>query len=566
MTETHAYPWLAHYPANIHWDAALKPHPLYRLLDEAAEAFGSRPGIDFMDRTFTFREIADKATRLAAALQGIGVGKGHRVGLFLPNCPQFVIAYYAILKAGGIVVNFNPLYSAKDIKHQIEDAGTEIMFTLSLNTLYPKLKEFIGTTPLKTVVVCDLQEALPLYKGLLFPFLKKNEIAEVPQDANHKRFSELLNTKAPLAPVAVSPEQDVAVLQYTGGTTGTPKGTMLTHANLYINALQMGLWFEGLKPGEERVLGALPLFHVFAMAAVMNLAVHKGATMILHPRFDMKAVLEDIEKKKPTLMPGVPTMFAAINNYRSLDKYNLSSLKMCISGGAPLPLEVKQRFEQVTGCKLVEGYGLTESAPVAAVNPLFGKNKSGSIGLPVPGTILEVISLEDHITPMKTKEVGEICIRGPQVMKGYWQKPEDTAQVLRGDRLHTGDVGYVDEEGYFFIVDRLKELILVGGYNVYPRNIEEEIYKHPDVLEAAVIGVPDPLRGQIVKAYVVKQENSLLDGIKLKQFLRDKLAPFAQPSRIEFRTALPKTLIGKIAKKELLAEEMEKKHDVVEEM
>ena len=556
MPSMRPYSWLKSYPANIDWHAPLSTHPLYQLLDEAEDRYAEHTAIEFKGRRYTYRELGEQVRRLSGGLASIGVGRGVNVGLFLPNCPQFVISYYAILKAGGTVVNYNPLYSGDEIRHQAKDSATEIMVTLALKALYPKVAACLGTTPVKKIIVSDLQEALPLAKRIAYPIAHKQDIASIPSDSQHVRFTDLMNGNHPLPHVTIHPESDVAVLQYTGGTTGVPKGAILTHANLYANAQQCGLWFTGLKHGHETIVGALPLFHVFAMATVMNLAIRTGSAMLLYPRFDMKEVLHDIHSKHPTLMPGVPTMFAAITNFRHIGKYNLTSLKMCMSGGGPLPAEIKAGFERITHCKLVEGYGLTESSPVASANPLFGPNKSGSIGLPFPGTVMEITDLQDQDKVLGAGETGEICISGPQVMRGYLHQLDDSQRVLRGGRLHTGDIGYMDEDGYFFVVDRLKEMIISGGYKIYPRNIEEVLYGHPAIAEAAVIGIPHPERVQAPKVFVVKKEGAEISESDIREYLRAHIAAYAMPQAIEFRESLPKSMIGKILKKELLAEEM----------
>jgi len=359
--------------------------------------------------------------------------------------------------------------------------------------------------------------------------------------------------------VTIDPTLDVAVLQYTGGTTGTPKGAMLTHANLYANTMQTVMWFSKMQAGSERILGVLPLFHVFAMTVVMNAGISQGAELILLPRFRLDTVLQTIHKRRPTLLPGVPTMFAAINGYKRLEKFDLSSLKFCLSGGAPLPMRVKEEFESLTGCKLVEGHGLTETSPVVTVNPLFGAYKEKSVGLPLPRTIVEITALDDPLRVLAPGATGEICIRGPQVMAGYWRRLDETATTTAGGRLHTGDVGHMDEEGYVYITDRAKDLILVGGYNVYPRMVEEAILRHPAVEDVAVCGIPDDYRGETVKAFIVPRRNHTLTMGDLKAFLRDKLAPFEIPRSIAIRATLPRTLVGKIARKELVAEELAKR-------
>lgn len=554
------YPWTRHYPPRLTWAKSFEPRPLYALLDEAAAKYPDNIALDFLDKEYSYARLAEMVDRVASGLRHIGVGPETRVGIFMPNSPQYVIAYYAILKAGGTVVNFNPLYTEHEIEHQIHDSKVEVMFTLNLRILYPKLKPFIGVQGgLRKVVVGFFQEAMPLTKAALYTVAKAKDLYLTPRNEYHVTLNELL-AHDPITPEQVPPiipTEHWAVLQYTGGTTGVPKGAVLTHANLYINTLQSSLWMgEGLNAGEESVLVVLPFFHVFAMTVALNLAIYNGFKIIPHPRFDIKSVLADIQNKRPTMLPGVSTLYATINNYKFLDKYDLTSIKKCISGGGPLPVDVKQRFEELTGCSLVEGYGLTESSPVTHCNPLAGENVAGSIGMPLPGTIAEVISAEDGETVMPVGEIGEICIRGPQVMRGYLNQPEETAKVLRNGRLHTGDLGYVDEKGYFYIVDRLKEMIIVGGYNVYPRNVEEVIYSHAAVAECAVLGFDHPSRGQMIKAYVVLKEGQRLSEDDLKAYLREHITRYAVPHEIEFRDNLPKSGVGKILKKELKAQEL----------
>jgi len=551
-------PWLKRYPENIPWDVTLPEKPLFALLDDAVARFPNNPAVDFLGRTYTYTELSRLVDRAAKGLQAIGVGKGIKVGLFLPNCPQFIIAYYGILKAGGTVVNFSPLYSEPELKHQIEDSHTDIMVTLDLALLYPKMRAMLKTSRLKKLVVGTMQEALPFPKNLLFPLVKRKDIATVERDDRHVPFKQLIANDGAFKPQSIDPREDIAVLQYTGGTTGVSKGAMLTHANLYANTVQASMWFAGLEPGKERMMGVLPFFHVFAMTVVMNLSIMVGAEIVMHPRFELLPVLKDVTRKRPTLMPGVPTMFTAINNLAEIDQYDLSSLKACISGGAPLPLEVKQKFEQMSGCKLVEGYGLTECSPIASCNPLFGVNKEGSIGLPLPGTQIVIVDRETQSRVLPQGEAGEICIVGPQVMKGYWGRPEATADTIRQGRLHTGDVGYLDEDGYTFIIDRMKDLILCGGFNVYPRHVEEAIYQHPAVAEVTVIGIPDDYRGESPKAFIKLKDGQGLTADELMAFLRERLGKHEVPTEIEFRPELPKTMIGKLSKKELVAEEKKK--------
>lgn len=554
-----AHSWLASYPESITWDEHFIGKPLYFLLEDAAAKWPSNIALDFFGKTYSYAKLKDMSDRIARGLQGLGVGKGTRVGLFMPNCPQYVMCYYAILKCGGTVVNFNPLYSHHEIEHQLNDAQVEVMITVNLKATYPKLVEFIGKSSMRHIVVCLFQEAMPLVKGTLFVAAKGKDIVHsFPKDSVHVMLNTLLQSPNLVVSPGVSPNHDIAVLQYTGGTTGVPKGAVLSHTNLYANALQCSRWMDGLEPGNEIMLAVIPFFHVFAMTVAMNLAIANGFTILIHPKFDMKRVLEDILTKKPTIMPGVSTLYATINNYKNIEQYDLSSIKMCISGGGPLPIEVKEKFEALTGCKLAEGYGLTESSPVTSCNPLHGKNITGSIGLPLPGTIMEIIDKDDQTTVLKPGEIGEVCIRGPQVMQGYLGRPDETAKVIKNGRLHTGDLGKMDENGYFYIVDRLKEMIIVGGYNVYPRNIEELLYKHPAIAEAAVVGLEHPTRGQMIKAYMVKKEGAEASESEIKEYLRGNISAYAVPHAFEFRESLPKSMIGKILKKELVAEEKAK--------
>lgn len=548
-----AHLWEKSYPAGVNWDIGLPNQSLPAMLDEAVRRFATHPCIDFLDKKYNYAQIGALVDRFAAGLQKLGLKKGQKVGLFLPNTPYSVICFFGILKAGGTVVNFNPLYAEREIAHMINDSEADWMISLDLKVTYDKLAKMFGQTRLHKIIVVPMADILPFPKNWLFPFAKRKEIADIPNDDRHVRFKSLIANSGNPAPVAIDPANDVAVLQYTGGTTGVPKGAMLTHFNITANTRQAVAWFHEAEDGKERMLGVLPFFHVFAMTCVMNLTLMKGGEMILLPRFELDQVMEVIDKKKPTQFPAVPTIYTAINNHKDVAKYDLSSIKLCNSGGAPLPVEVKAQFEKLSGCKLVEGYGLSESSPIATINPPHA-SRAGSIGLPVPGTIIKIISLEDRKTEVPQGERGEICIIGPQVMKGYWNKSEATAETLDGGMLHTGDVGYFDEDGYIFIVDRIKDMILAGGYNVYPRNVEEAIYQHPGVAECIVLGVPDPYRGQTVKAYIKKRDGFDITKEDMKSFLEDKLSTIEQPKLYEFRDELPKTMIGKLSRKALLDE------------
>ncbi len=551
-------PWLEAYPPGVSWRFEPPREPLFAALDRAAERFPDHPAVDFLGKVCSYAELARMSRAVAGGLQALGVEKGTRVALLLPNTLYYVACYYGILRAGGIVVNCNPLYSEAELERQLEDSGARLLVTMDLALMLPKVLAIAGRDKLDRVVVCSMAAALPTTTGLLFRLFKRGERARAPADAPIVPFTWLTDGGHRFEPVEVAPE-DIAVLQYTGGTTGIPKGAMLTHANLVANREQVIAWDPGTTPGQERMLGVLPLFHVFAMTVVMNLAVGIAAEMILLPRFHLAQVLRTIHRRRPTLFPVVPTLLSAMNESPLVRKYDLTSLRFCISGGASLPVEVKERFEANTGCVVVEGYGLTEASPVVTCNPPTGRIKAGSIGLPIPGTEVEIRDLEDPQQVKPAGDRGELCVRGPQVMQGYWRQPEETAQAFVAGALRTGDVGYMDEEGYFYLVDRIKDLIIVHGHNVYPRTIEEAIYEHEAVLEATVIGVPDARRGQIPKAFVRLREGAALDAENLIEFLRPRLAPYELPREVEFRAELPKTMIGKLSKKELVAEELRKR-------
>jgi long-chain acyl-CoA synthetase len=557
-----SYPWLARYPAGVNWHQQIAPAPLHQLLERAAERHPSRICTNFLGRTITYGEMSRLVDRAAAGLAALGVTKGTKVGLFLPNSPTFIVFYYATLKAGGTVVNYNPLYTVEELAFQVKDSETDLMVTLDLKVLFDKVEALMATGVLKRAVVAPFPALLPTAKSILFRLFKGKELANVRAS---KAAASVISEESVLAnegrfqAPSIAPTEDVAVLQYTGGTTGTPKGAMLTHAAVYTNVLQTAAWAPELQEGSERVFGALPFFHVFAMTVVMNFAVAKAAEIVIMPRFVLDDAMKLIDKTKPTVMPGVPTMFNAIMNHPKLKSFDLSSLRFCLSGGAALPLEVKQRFEQLTGCSLVEGYGLSEASPVVTANPLGGPVKEGSIGQPIPQTIVSLRALDDPTKEVPLGEKGELCVKGPQVMKGYWKKPQETADQFVGDYLRTGDVAVMDEEGFLFIVDRIKDLIICSGYNVYPRRIEEALYEHPAVEEVTVIGIPDEYRGEAPKAFVKLKAGASTTVEDLKKHLEPKLSRIELPSQIEIRAALPKTMIGKLSKKELVAEEAAKR-------
>jgi long-chain acyl-CoA synthetase len=545
-------PWLKHYPPGVDWSQRFEGRPVFDVLDAAAERWPDNVHLDFFGRTFSYRRVRELAAR---GFQALGVGKGTKVGVYLPNCPQQVIAYFGVLKAGGTVVNFSPLYAQHELLNQIEDSHTDIMVTLDLELLYPKARALLDQSRLQRLVVSRLPDAMPLLKGALFSLFKRDAIAARRWDDRHVAWHELLDNDGRFAPVMIDPGEDVAVLQYTGGTTGVPKGAMLTHANVYINGCQNRAWFPEFGEGTETTIGALPFFHVFAMTTIMVMGTMTGCRIVLHPKFELDAVVRDVIRKRPSSLPGVPTMFMAMASHPAVNRQSFGSLKWAMSGGAPLPSEVRRHFEQATGVRILEGYGLTECSPTATCGPQGGLNKDGSIGLPLPGTEILICDREDPRRLLPQGEVGEICVRGPQVMKGYWNNPEATAQTIVDGRLRTGDVGYMDEDGYTFIIDRMKDIILVGGFNVFPRYVEEAILRHPAVREVTVIGVPEEYHGEVPKAFVVLKDGQSLDDGKLLEFLRGELGKHELPREIEFRAELPKTAVGKLSKKELVEEE-----------
>lgn len=524
------------------------------LLRDAAKDFPNRCAIDFLGAKTSYADLWDQAQHLAAGLQARGLQKGDRVGLMLINCPAYMQFYFAVLLAGGVVVNINPLYSNKELKHILDDSNPKFVVTLNLGQFVDKLLPLLGE---RELVIVPMDQQLSKIQGFAFRLLKAKELAVTPKNA--LIYADLLKDKSELQLVAVDILRDLAVLQYTGGTTGVPKAAMLSHSNLSVNADMCRVWIPGAERGKEVALAVIPFFHVFALTTLLNFSVQMATTIIALPRFDLKQVLKTIHQKKPTIFPAVPTIYTAINNAKDLDQFNLRSINYCVSGGAPLPADVKQSFEQHTGCVLVEGYGLSEASPVVSANPISGANKPGSIGLPFPDTTVEIISLDDRKTVMPQGEKGELCVRGPQVMLGYWQHPLETAEVLRDGRLHTGDVATIDEDGYIFIVDRIKDMILNNGYNVYPRAVEDAVYHHEAVEECVCAGIPDSTRGEAVKIWVKLKDSQELSADELKTFLKEHLSPIEMPKHIEFREQpLPKTLIGKLSRKALVEEEARK--------
>ncbi len=551
-------PWLKNYPEGIDWNARIEPKPLFALLYDTAEKFPDHDAIEFEGKKMTYAALVQEVEFASRAFAEHGVKHGTKVAIFLPNCPQFIISYFAILKAGGIVVNCSPLYSESEIEALTTDSDAEIVVTLDLKLLYPKAravldKSFRTSGKLRKLIVANLPEVLPFPKNKLFPLVKRKEIAKVAENLSVITWHDFMETgrKSSLRIYVDINPNDTAIIQYTGGTTGLPKGAELTHANVYTNTIQSRMYVNTCPEGEAIILTVLPLFHVFAMTTCMLYGIAAAAKLVLHPRFDALKVLKDIEKKKATHMPGVPTMYNALNNHKDICNYDLGSLQACISGGGPLPVEVKKKFEEITGCVVIEGYGLTETSPVVTANPVRGVNKAGSIGMPLPATEILIEDMENPGKYLGVGERGELCIKGPQVMKGYYKRPAETAECLKNGVLKTGDVAMVDEDGYIFIVDRLKEMIIAGGFKIYPRHVEEVLYKHPAVLEAAVLGIDDAHSGQRAKAFVVFKPGSSSSKEEMMDYCKKHLAKHEVPKEIEIRDSLPKSPIGKILKKEL---------------
>lgn len=551
--------WIKSYPDYMDWNAKINPAPIYDILDETAKNFPTAPAFNFLGKKWNWQEMQSLSIHMAKGLQRLGAGPGMKIGLFLPNTPYYLIAYHAVARTGATIVNFNPLYSERELTHQIEDSETDLMVTLDLKMLHDKMLKMLSNTRLNQLVICPFVDILPFPKNLLFKLVKGKELASIPNDDRHISYDTLIDNNGKIDPVEINPVNDIALLQYTGGTTGVPKGAMLTHQNIYANTLQCAMCMPHAELGNEKMLAVIPFFHVFSMTAAMNLGIKFAAEIIATPRFELEDTIKIINKNKPTLFPAVPAIYTAINNYEGIEKFDLSSLRVCISGGAPLPVEVKKSFEEKTGCSLVEGYGLTESSPVLCVNPVQGDNRAGSIGLPVAQTDIQLRD-PDTGKVVAQGERGELCAIGPQVMKGYWANEEATNETFyEGKWLRTGDVATMDEDGYFYIVDRIKDMIITNGYNVYPRNVEEAIYMHPNVEECIVAGLPDDKRGEVVKAWIKLKNNRELSEKDLIAFLEDKISPIEIPKLVEFRESpLPKTMIGKLSRKDIVAEEMVK--------
>jgi long-chain acyl-CoA synthetase len=566
VAELSTKPWVRHYDQGI--PATLEPYPavpLYHFLEESARKYPERAALVFKANArfagseLTYRELDDLANRCAAGLARLGVKARDRVVLFMPNIPQFVIAYFGVLKLGGVVVATNPQYTAREIEHQLKDSGAETVIVMS--RFYGTLLEALAHgTSVKRVIVTSVKEYMgPILRVLFQLTREKKDGHRVTLQPGHLWFQDLLRAPASeRVPVASKPD-DIALFQYSGGTTGVPKAAVALHRNLVANTLQIRSWLTDTREGGEIVLLAIPMFHVYGMVAGLSFGVQAAATLVLVPDpRDLDTLLSAIDAYKPTIFPGVPRLYNAINNHPDVRKYDLKSIRACISGSAPLLIEIKTKFEELTGGKLVEGYGLSEAPTASHCNPIYGTNKPGSIGMPFPDVDCRIVDVETG-ADLAPGEVGEMVLRGPQVMWGYWNMPDETATCLKDGWLSTGDIARVDEDGYFYIVDRKKEVIKAGGFQVWPRDVEEVLMQHAAVLEAAVAGVPDPQRGgETVKAWVVFKPGLSASEDELKAFCAERLAPYKLPRWIEVRTELPKTTIGKILRRVLVQEEKDR--------
>ncbi|MDY6935450.1 MAG: long-chain fatty acid--CoA ligase [Spirochaetota bacterium] len=552
--------WAKHYSKNVALTYDYEKKTLIDYLEEMTNRHPDSTALIFQGYKLSFKEFRDMVDRLATAFADWGIKKDDKVAILLPNTIQCVVAYYAGLKAGAVIVMNNPLYSDRELEHQLNDSKSQILVCIDL--LANRMIDLRPKTKVKQIVTCSIGDYLPFPKDILFPLVAKRKglKADVKEAQSVFPFKEIIKKYSPNPPRIDLSFDDIAMLQYTGGTTGVSKGVMLSHANISINAQQCRKWFSEFIEGEERGIAALPYFHVFGLTTVMNLSIMNGWTQILIPRPEPQTLLESISKYKPTFAPLVPTMFIGMLNHSDLSKYDLSSLKGCFSGSAPLPLEIKKKFEEITNMQIVEGFGLTESSPVTHCNP-FGEGtleKEESIGIPFPDTESKIVDIDNGKEEMPVNEQGELIIKGPQVMKGYWNKPEETKNTLRKGWLYTGDIAKMDEDGYFYIVDRKKDMIIASGYNIYPRDIDEVLFRHPKVQEACTIGIPDKYRGETVKVFIVLKEGKTASEEEILKYCKENLARYKVPKFVEFRDELPKSTIGKILRKELRKEELEK--------
>ncbi len=565
-------PWLQFYDEGVPASIDYPQVDLWTLLSDSIKNYPDQVAVRMILKylplgfklgvKMTYKELADKVDRLATAMAGMGIKKGDRVAVQIPNSPGTVIAFLATVRLGAIVVNTNPIYTPREMEHQFNDSGAKAV--VIWNNLYPKLQEIQGKTGIEKVIIYHLNDFMnPVYASLLKKGMKDSWV-DVPEGDGVYWMKTLIANNKPNPPKVDIDTNDVALFQYTGGTTGVPKAAMLMHSNLIANVMQIDAWVPDMAHGKEVFMGAIPFFHVFGMTVGMLESLYVGGKLVLMPDpRDIELLMTIIQEEGVTLFPGVPTLYVAIINHKNVSNYDLKSVKVCISGGAPLPVEVQRKFEEITNGKLREGYGLTESSPVTHSNPIYGLYKVGSIGLPFPDVDARIVSLDPdengHYQTLGVGEEGELAVRGPQVMKGYWNRPDETAKVLDEEGwLYTGDIAKMDEDGYFYIVDRKKDLIIASGYNIVPREVEEALYENPKVQEAVVVGVPDPRRGETVKAFIVLKEGETATEQEIIAFCRERLAPYKVPKLVEFRTELPKSAVGKLLRRALVEEEKQK--------
>lgn len=552
--------WLKNYEEGVAHEVDYPDLTFYDILENNVKEDPEKAAFSFFGKVINYTLLKDYVDQFASALYELGVRKGTRVAIMLPNVPQYPIVHYAVIKLGGIIVPTNPLYVEREIEHQMNNSGAE--YIIVLNLMFNRVKKVWKNTRLKKIIVTGVKEYLPGLLKLLYPLKEKKEgtFVKVEPEENVLFFQDLMKASYPNAQKAAMVLDDVAIFLYTGGTTGVSKGAVLTHRNIVANVFQITGWLTDLKVGAEIVLSAIPFFHSYGMTTCLHFCMATKSVAILLPRFDVKMVLQNIQKSKATIFPGVPTMYVAINNYAEIDKFDLSSIRSCLSGGAALLVEVQRKFEKISGGRLVEGYGLSETSPVVHATPIYGKRKEGSMGIPVSSTEAAIVDNET-MEEKPIGEIGELAVKGPQIMKEYWQMPEETKAALKDGWFLTGDMAKMDDDGFFYIVDRKKDMIIASGFNIYPREVEEVLFQHPKIAEAAVAGVPDEYRGETVKAFIILKEGESATAEEIIEFCKDKLAKFKVPKVIEFRTELPKSLIGKVLRRVLIEEEKKKSEE-----
>jgi long-chain acyl-CoA synthetase len=551
--------WLKSYDKEVSSNLNYENIPVFEYLDRAADNFPKHLAITFNNWKITYSKLRRTVETMAANLRAAGLNPGDRVAIMLPNTPQAIMTYWAVLKAGGTVVMTNPLYMEKELLHHFNDSRAK--FLVTLNLLWPRIEKLLDRLSLQKIFITRISDCLNLPLNLLYDLKAKRsgQAPDIPVDKKRVfTWKSLLKKGEVFIKYSPNPQQEIAALQYTGGTTGVSKGVMLTHYNLAANIQQCLEILHSVGDERDTFLGILPYFHIYGLTVCVNFPTAMGATLAPFPRFVPNEILKTIQKLKPTIFPSAPAVFSALLQQKNIEQHDISSIKYCISGSAPIPVETIEKFKRLTGAEIIEGYGLTEASPITHLNPLNGERKYGSIGLPFPDTDARIVDMEVGTIPLPPGKIGELTIRGPQIMKGYWNRPDETATALRNNWLYTGDIAYMDEQGYFYIVDRKKDLIISGGYNIYPREIDEVLYEHPKIQEAVTVGVPHKARGEIVKAFIVPESDVKLEKSEIIAFCREKMAGYKVPKKIEFREELPKTMVGKILRRALRDEEIKK--------